>query len=163
MVQSVANRTVDTLLDLQATATAYTASGVVGSIIDLGGNGAGGVVRGHKLESSEQAVIMGDLLLEVSALDIASNDEIYDLVLQFSSDSDFGTAGNIQDGVSISLGAKEVKRTDSDKDDAVGRFILPFRNEFDGTTYRYVRLYAVVAGTTPSITLTARLAKMFQN
>lgn len=163
MVQSVANRTVDTLLEIEDGAAAITASGTGSAIVDLGGNGDAGTVRGHKMEDSEQAIIMGDLFLEVSAIVINDDDELYDIVLQFSSDSDFGTAANIQDGPTLTLGAGAVARTDADKDAAAGRYILPWRNEFDGTSYRYARLYVVVAGTSPSITFTGRLAKMFQN
>ena len=88
----------------------------------------------------------GCMILEVTALEIASNDEIYDIVIQGSSDSDFGTAGNIVDLAQINLSAKEVKRTDSDKDDATGRFKIYFDNENNGTLYRYLRLYTDVSG-----------------
>src|SRR5262245_15239855 len=60
----------------------------------------------------------GDVVIDVSAMDIVSNDEIYDIVLCGSPDSDFGTAGNIVELAQISLGTKEAKRTDSDADDA---------------------------------------------
>ena len=88
----------------------------------------------------------GCMILEVTALEIASNDEIYDIVIQGSSDSDFGTAGNIVDLAQINLSAKEVKRTDSDKDDETGRYKIYFDNENNGTFYRYLRLYTDVSG-----------------
>ena len=94
--------------------------------------------------------VAGDLLIDVTALEIASNDEKYDIILQGSPDAAFGTAGNIQELMAISLSAKELKASDSDKDDATGRYVVPFRNEFGGTTYRYLRLYIVVAGTIAS-------------
>ena len=121
--------TYDTETDLKA--AGLVAASAAGSIIvDLGTGEA-----------------RGDLVLEVSALEIASNDESYTIVLQGSPDAAFGTAGNIQDLVSVNLAAKEVKATDSDKDDATGRVIVPFSNRFNGTNYRYVRIYTVVAGT----------------
>jgi len=88
----------------------------------------------------------GDIVLEVSAIEIASNTEIYDIIAQISPDATFGTAGNIIDRIALNLSAKEVKRSDCDRDDLVGRYVLPFDNEWDGTCYRYLRLYTVVAG-----------------
>jgi len=88
----------------------------------------------------------GCMLFDVSALEIASNDEIYDIVIQGSPDSTFGTATNIADLAAINLSAAEVKRTDCNKDDAVGRYKLYFDNEQNGTFYQYLRVYTVVAG-----------------
>lgn len=129
--------------DLSLKASAAVTSSAAGSLIlDLGI----GEVR-------------GDVVVEVSAMDIASNDELYDIVLQGSPDAAFGTAGNIQELCAISLSAKEVKRTDSDKDDVIGRYVIPFANRHGETNYRYVRIYTVVAGTTASITYRAFLTK----
>jgi hypothetical protein len=101
----------------------------------------------------------GDVVIEVSAMDIASNDEIYDIVLQGSPDAAFGTAGNIQELTAISLSAKEVKRTGSDKDDTTGRYVVPFSNRHGETNYRYVRIYTVVGAASSSITYRAFLTK----
>jgi hypothetical protein len=89
----------------------------------------------------------GMMIIDVSALEIASNDEIYDIVIQGSSDSDFGTDTNIADLCALNLSAAEVKRTDCNKDDSTGRYKLYFDNENDGTYYRYLRVYTVVTGT----------------
>ena len=87
-------------------------------------------------------------------------DEGYDIVLQLSPDAAFGTAANIVDQCDLHLGADGVKRTDSDKDDIVGRYIVPFCNERAGTTYRYARLYTVVVGTIATgINYTGRMSK----
>lgn len=119
-------------------------------ILDLGGGGAAALEDG--------AQVFGNVLIEVSAIEIASNDEIYDLIIQGSPDADFGTAGNIVELAAISLSAKEVKRSDSDADDAAGRYIIPFTNWRNGTHYRYVRGYTVVAGTIATgIDFTARM------
>lgn len=88
----------------------------------------------------------GCMIIDVSALEIASNDELYDIVIQGSPDTDF-TAATIADLAAINLSAAEVKRTDCNKDDSTGRYKLYFDNENDGTYYRYLRLYTVVAGT----------------
>lgn len=101
----------------------------------------------------------GKVVIDVTALEIASNDEIYDIVVQGSSDSGFGTAGNIVELAQLSLSAKEEKRTDCDRDDGTGRRFLMFSNEDeDGTPLRYIRLYTVVDGTIATgINYSARL------
>jgi len=105
-------------------------------------------------------LVEGDIVLDVSALEIASNDENYDIIAQLSPDSNFSTAGNIVERCALNLAAKEVKRSDCDKDDAIGRYILPFNNEHKDTLYRYARLYTVVAGTIATgINYSAFLAK----
>lgn len=105
-------------------------------------------------------LVEGNVLIDVTALEIASNDETYDIVLQLSPDAAFGTAGNIVEKCALNLSAKETKRSDCDQDDAIGRYILPFSNLFNGTIYRYARIYTVVAGTIASgINYYARLAK----
>jgi hypothetical protein len=105
------------------------------------------------------AEIDAELIVDVSALEIDSNDESYDIVLQGSPDADFGTAANIAELLALHLGAKETKRTDADADDTTGRYIMRVTNERNGTVYRYLRVYTVVAGTVASgINYTARLA-----
>lgn len=88
----------------------------------------------------------GCMILDVSALEIASNDEIYDIIVQGSPDTDF-TDSTLVELAQLNLSAKEVKRSDCNKDDSTGRFKLYFDNENDGTYYRYIRIYTVVAGT----------------
>ncbi len=85
------------------------------------------------------------MILDVSALEIASNDEIYDIVVQGSPDADF-TAATLCELAQLNLSAAEVKRTDCNKDDTTGRYKILFDNENDGTYYRYLRVYTVVAG-----------------
>ena len=106
-----------------------------------------------QVDSSDKIVDLGTglfrgkMIIDVSALEIASNDELYDIVVQLSSDSDFGTAANIREAAQLNLSASEVKRTDCDADDSTGVYKLYFDNEHDGTYYRYARLYTVVGGT----------------
>ena len=104
--------------------------------------------------------VEGNVVIDVTALEIADNDELYDIVVQLSSDSDFGTDTNIVEKCALSLSAAEVKRTDANKDDIIGRHILPFNNLYATTVYRYLRIYTVVAGTIATgINYTARIAK----
>lgn len=101
----------------------------------------------NKIVDLGTGLFRGKMIIDVSALEIASNDELYDIVVQLSSDSDFGTATNIVEAAQLNLSAAEVKRTDCNQDDSTGIYKLYFDNEFDGTYYRYARLYTVVGGT----------------
>ncbi len=136
------NFTTDDGLALKA-AGVIAASAAVATILDLG-----------------DGFVEGNIVIDVTALEIASNDEIYDIVAQLSPDAAFGTAGNIVERCSLTLCALEVTRTDAAKDAAIGRYILPFDNEFGGTLFRYLRLYTVVAGTIATgINYAARMCK----
>ena len=147
------NETYDTLTILKATGL-VGASAAQSLILDMqSGASSGSLGVGPRTDS--------DLVIDISALEVAS-DESYDIVLQGSPDAAFGTAGNIQDLMSIHLGHSASKRTDSDKTDVIGRIIVPVTNEFNGTIYRYLRLYVVVSGTVATgINFTARLGKRF--
>ena len=89
-------------------------------------------------------LVEGKLNIDVSALEIASNDELYKIALQGSDNSDFST-GDEEDLAILELGAAEV--LGGDQDSETGRYIIPFRNERNGTKYRYVRIYTTVSGT----------------
>ncbi|MGH6631302.1 MAG: hypothetical protein ACREB3_16360, partial [Burkholderiales bacterium] len=87
----------------------------------------------------------GDMVIDVSAIEIASGDEKYEIIVQLSSSPTFASV--IAQGVSLSLGATATL-IGSDIASTVGRYILPFHNEgVDGVTYRYARLYTNVTGT----------------
>lgn len=87
-----------------------------------------------------------DIVINVTALEIASNDEAYTIVAQASPDTAF-TAAGIVELAHLHLGAKETKLSTCDQDDATGVYTLTVSNTHAGTTYRYLRLYTVVAGT----------------
>jgi hypothetical protein len=95
-------------------------------IVDLGA----GLVKGH-------------LVVDVTAIEIADNDEYYDIQLQGSSKSDFADTFEVL--TSVKLGAQEV--IGGDQDSTTGRYMVPFRTKKNGTTYQYVRVYTDVGGT----------------
>ena len=131
--------TYDDELLLAASAAHTTAQTDVGStIIDLGA----GLVHGF-------------LVIDVSAIDVASTDEYYVISLEGSN-----VAAMTSGSVELAVSRQGNVTAPGDADTAVGRFAVPFRNEQNGTTYRYVRLSTAVAGTTPSITFSAWLAKV---
>ena len=92
------------------------------------------------------AYVEGVVMIDVSALEIASNDESYTIVLQGSPDSAF-TASTSVELCSLHLGAAETKGTDTNQADAAAQYRLHFDNDHAGTIFRYLRVYTVVTGT----------------
>ena len=137
------HRTFDALLQLKdAGLVAASAAAQVSSadkIINVGTGRFNGIVE-----------------VDVSAIEIASNDERYDIIVQGSTSATFASV--IEDLAQIQLGALEA--TDGDQDSLVGRYQIPFCNEFNNVYYPYVRLYTKVAGTIATgINYTAYIAK----
>lgn len=92
------------------------------------------------------------MIIDVSAIDVSSADESYNLKVQFSNSPTF--ASGVIGGPLVQLGAAASLIGESAAS-VVGRYELPFSNEINGTTYRYARMYTDVGGTTPSINYTA--------
>ena len=134
--------TLDVDLELEDGAAAITADGAGSAILDL---------------DSTAPRTRGDIVLDVSAMDITTGDETYTIMAQGSSSATF--ASTIQELACIRVGDGSAISSTIDVNDSTGRFVLPFINERNGTSYRYLRLYVDVAGTTPSITFKAWLAK----
>lgn len=100
----------------------------------------------------------GTLVIDVTAIEIASNDEEYDIIVQGSTDSGF--ASGVENLASLNLGATEV-RQGSAQDSTTGRYEMPFTNYQDDTHYRYLRVFTVVAGTIATgINYTAYIANL---
>ena len=87
-------------------------------------------------------LVEGYLVLDVSAVEVATGDEIYLVCLEGS------TVAAMTSG-SVTLAEIEMGNATApaDADTGVGRFVVPFRNEQNGVLYPYVRLYTEVAGT----------------
>lgn len=110
-----------------------------------------------KILTVGDAVFKGVCVIDVTAIEIASNDELYRIIVQGSTSSSF--ASDIQNLAELTLGATEV-RPGGAIDSATGRYELPFINEQDGVTYPYLRVYTDVAGTIATgINYTAQIAK----
>lgn len=104
------------------------AAGTVGGVAAIADVGAG--------------LIEANLVVDVTAIEIASNDEKYAIRLQGSTKSNF--ADTIEDLAILELGAHEV--LGGDQDSATGRYIVPFRTERNGVIYPYLRVYTDVSG-----------------
>src|SRR5687767_6607563 len=73
----------------------------------------------------------GVAVIDVTAIEIASNDEVYKISVQGSSSSTF--ASDIVDLAEISLGALEV--IGGDVDSTTGRYEVPFSNRLNNVYY----------------------------
>lgn len=101
----------------------------------------------------------GVLIIDVSAIDLASTDEVYHLLLQgaASGGSAFTTVETL---AQLSLGATAA-RPGGAINSVIGRYEIPFITEQHDTVYDWVRLYVDVAGTSPSITFKAWIAERY--
>ncbi len=116
--------TYDNALALKA--AGLVAASADGSILDVGA----GFVKGY-------------LVFDVSAIEVASADERYTISLEGSNVAAM-TSG------SVCLAKKVFGNLVVPMDGALsaaGRYVVPFTNEEAGTTYRYLRLSTLVAGT----------------
>lgn len=137
----------DANLEFSDNAAAYTASGYLqkggaDGVIDLGGN--------QGTSPAQQARIDAMAIFDVTAVDIASGNETYQLDVVVSNDPAFATTLAIAAGVQLGKGASlRVVATDS----VIGRYEVGFTNQVAGTIYQYMKAYLTVAGTTPSINI----------
>jgi hypothetical protein len=115
------------------------------------------VIAGATIVDLGEGLIEAHLICDVTAIEIVDNDELFTIVLQGSSESDF--ASTIENLATLELGANEVLDW-ADVDSTIGRYIVPFRTERNGTTYQYVRLICDVDGTVATgINFSAYLGK----
>lgn len=84
-------------------------------------------------------------VIDVTAVEIATGDEDFTIIIQGSNSATF--ASGIQNLAMIDVGAAATGRPGGAADSLVGRYELMFTNEQADVTYRYVRAYTKVAGT----------------
>jgi hypothetical protein len=85
----------------------------------------------------------GRVIVDLTAIEVASNNERFLIRTQFSNSATF--ASGIVGGTLIEVGTSEI--TDMSADTPTGRYEIPFTNEILGTAYRYMRLFVAVEGT----------------
>lgn len=95
-----------------------------------------------KVVNVGNAVLISSIQVDVTAIEIASNDEKYAIKVQGSTNADF--SANYEDLCILELGAKEV--LGGDVDSSVGRYIMPFCNTRLNVIYPYLRVYTEVSG-----------------
>ena len=125
--------------DLEMKAAGLLASSTDGSIIDLG-----------------EGLTDGFLVIDLTACEIASTNEIYTVSLE-------GSTVAAMTSASVCLAKKVFGNVVVPMDDAAsaaGRYVIPFRNEETGEIQRYVRLSTLIAGTIATgINFSAFIAK----
>lgn len=97
-----------------------------------------------KIHDVGTSVYEGELEIDVSAVEIATGNELYTVAIQGSSSATF--ASNIQNLAMIDLGATGARKGGA-IDSTVGRYHLPFVNKQDDVVYQYLRVHTTVAGT----------------
>ncbi len=103
------------------------------------------VASSAKIVNVGEGLVEGLLVVDVSAIEVDAN-ELYAIALQGSDVADFSTGDEVIVELAVlNLGANEV--IGGNADSAVGRYTVPFRNEYQGTIYPYVRVYTTVSGT----------------
>lgn len=131
--------TFDTLLELRAVGDAAETATSTETIVDMG-----------------DAEFRADLVIDVTAIDVANGNEHYQIIFELSSSATF--ASTIVSAAQVDLGDQSVIVGNSDVDSTTGKIVLGVTNNVSGTVYRYVRLANVIAGTSPSIDYNAHLA-----
>jgi hypothetical protein len=121
-------------------------------------DGAATVSAAARVIDLGAARLDGRVIVDVSAIDVSSADESYVLSAQFSNSPTF--ASGVIGGPAIRLGAAAALIGESAAS-VIGRYEMSFANEINGTTYRYMRMYSDVGGTTPSIAYRAFVVQEF--
>lgn len=86
----------------------------------------------------------GRVIVDISAIEIDTGNENYLIKTQFSNSSTF--ASGVVGGPCLTVGHSATLIGES-ASTPVGRYELPYSNEINGTTYRYMRVYTDVTGT----------------
>ena len=116
--------------------------------VDPAGNPPGGSVGSR---------INGTVVIDIAEIEIATGDEIYDIVAQVSDSATF--ASGIVNVGGLNIGDSSVSDGGA-ADGVVGHYEFGITNEQNGRAYRYLRLFTVVAGTIATgIDYTAHFAK----
>lgn len=112
----------------------------------------GGVARVINLGTGN---VFGDIIVDVSALDVDTGNEIVTIGVQLSSKSNF--ADDIYQVASLAIG--DAAAIAGDVDMTTGRYVIPFNNFIaNSVTKQYLRLYFTVGGTVAGFDCVAYLA-----
>jgi hypothetical protein len=87
----------------------------------------------------------GTVIVDATAMDVGAGDEatVFVQVSDGGPDETAFEAGNWIAAAALILG--DVTLNGSKADSVVGRYEVSFSNEINGTTYRYMRLYLLIA------------------
>jgi len=129
----------------------------------IGADAAWQVAAAAKVLDMGTGRVDAKCIIDITALEIASGDERYDLLIQGSNSATFASdivilaCLPVGDGSTIGTA---YAGSGVDVDDTAGRYVLPFTNERNNIYYRYIRGFTVVTGAIASgITFTAYAVK----
>lgn len=136
-------------------AAAYTASG----FLQVGG-ATGSIDLGGNQGVSPVQVARGDFMavFDVTALDITSGNETYNLDIVVSNSPSFASGNAIAASVQFGKGAS--LRVANSGDSVIGRYEVGFTNQVAGTIYEFAAVFLTVAGTTPSVNILGFIATL---
>lgn len=147
---------------------AFTAAQTLVATGYLNNLNSGQIDLGGANPSSGAGRTEGMWCIDVTAIDFASADETYKLHLFGSNDVAFGN-GNVEllafhDLAAVTAGRQVATILGASPaipptNIAGTIFQFPFTNLMQRIVYRYLRAYAVIGGTTPTITLTSWISK----
>ena len=121
----------------------------------INGSIAGNVATVARVLDIGSGRVYGDIIVDVSAMDVADNDEMITIGVQISDDATF--ASSYWEVASLSIGDEAVINGDTAM--TTGRYVIPFNNMIsDGTTKRYLRLYFTEVGTVTTFDCVAYLS-----
>lgn len=129
------------------TANGYLQAGGTQAILDLGGN--------QGTSPAQQARIDAMCIFDVTAIDVASTNERYRLLVLVSNDP---AMANSHCAAALELGDGPTGTPATQEDSVIGRYEIGFTNQVAGTIYQYVSVYLIVSGTTPSISILSFIA-----
>lgn len=123
----------------------------------VSGSAAATVSAVAKVHDTGGGFTKGMLVIDATAVEVDSGDEMYTIALQGSDSATF--AGDIVLLASVILGDAVPLVGNVDK--GAGRYFAPFTNQYGDTVFRYLRVYTTVVGTVISggVTYSAFLSK----
>jgi len=150
----------DANMSLSDNAAAYTASGYLqvggaDGVVDLGGN-QGVTITLPSIDdvssiTPQQPRIDAMAIFDVTAIDISSGNETYQIDIMVSNDPAFA-AGNVVCAAGVQMGkGASLRGAVAQKDSVIGRYEIPFTNNIAGAIYQYCKAYLTAGGTTPSV------------
>lgn len=102
------------------------------------------VAAAAKVVDLGTGLFKGCMILDVSAIEVATGDEKFTICIQLSSDPAFADDATSATATMLELGAATPLLLGAVS--TPGRYKVYFDNEYDGAIYRYARVYTVVAG-----------------
>ena len=109
---------------------------------------AGSVLGDPQVIDLGDGLVEGYMIVDIDAIDVTTGeDQLYTIKLQGNNAAAF-TAALVVDLAHLQLGCGTLlvnATAGTDIGAAGNRFVVPFRNEQNGTVYRYVRAYQLIA------------------